>query len=128
MEVLKRPNKRVARICPKIANTWVLHHENVSIYASLLVREFLAKQTVATLPKPSYSPDLAPPDLICFPGSNPAWKETILGLLKTCRQPWWMLWKRSQFKTSREATTRSRTAGNGVLMLNDVILKNRKCL
>ena len=55
------------------------------------------------------------------PGSNPAWKDTILGLLKTCSVPWRMLWKRSQFKTSRRATTRGRTSGNGVLILKDVI-------
>ena len=69
------------------------------------------------------------PISFCFPGSNPAWKDTILGLLKTCcRLPWRMLCKRSQFKTSRRATTRGRTAGNGILMLKDVILKNIKCV
>jgi hypothetical protein len=31
------------------------------------VREFLVKQTVATLPQPPYSPDLAPPDFFLFP-------------------------------------------------------------
>ena len=39
-----------------------------------------------------------------------------------------MLWKRSQFKTSRRATTHGRTTGNGVLMVKDVILKNIKCV
>ena len=66
--------------------------------------------------------------LFVYPSSNPAWKDTILGLLKMCRLLWRMLWKRSQFKTSRRATTRGRTAGNGVLMLKDVILKNIKCV
>ena len=69
------------------------------------------------------------PISICFPGSNPAWKDTILGVLKTCcKLQWRMFCKRSQFKTSRRATTRGRTAGNGVLMLKDVILKNIKCV
>ena len=71
-------------------------------------------------------PGLSRPISFCFPDSNPAWKDTILGLLKTCRLPWRMFWKRSRFKTSRRATTRDRTAGNGVLMLKDVILKNIK--
>ena len=67
VEVLKRLKKRVARVHPKIANTWVLHHDNTPSHASLLFREFLTKQTVATLPQPSYSPDLDPPDFFLFP-------------------------------------------------------------
>ena len=52
------------------------------------------------------------PISFCFPGSNPAWKDTILGLLKSCcRLPWRMFCKRAQFKTSRQATTRGRAAG-----------------
>jgi len=31
------------------------------------VREFLVKQTVATLTQPPYSPDLAPPDFFLLP-------------------------------------------------------------
>ena len=64
----------------------------------------------------------------CFPSSNPTWKDTILGLLKMCRLLWRMLCKRTQFKTSRRATTCGRTAGNGVLILKDVTLKNIKCV
>jgi hypothetical protein len=67
VEVPKWLEKRVARICPEIANTWVLHYDDVPSHASLLVREFLAKQTVATLPQPPCSPDLAPPDFFLFP-------------------------------------------------------------
>ena len=67
VEVLTWLKKRVARIHPEIANTWVLHHDNAPSRASLLVREFLAKQTMATLPQPPYSPVLAPPDFFLFP-------------------------------------------------------------
>ena len=52
VEALKRLKKRVVGVRPEIANTWVLHHNNAPSHASLLVREFLAKQTVATLPQP----------------------------------------------------------------------------
>jgi hypothetical protein len=48
VEVLKWLKKRVACIRPEIANTWVLHHDNAPSHASLLVREFLVKQTVAS--------------------------------------------------------------------------------
>ena len=67
VEMLKRLKKRVARIRPEIANTWVLHHDNTPSHASLLVREFLAKGTVATLRQPPYSPDLALSDFFLFP-------------------------------------------------------------
>jgi hypothetical protein len=43
MKVLKWLKKRAACVPPEIANTWVLHHDNVPSHASLLVREFLAK-------------------------------------------------------------------------------------
>ena len=52
VEVLKRVKTRVVCVRPEIANTWVLHHDNAPSHASLLVREFLAKQTMATLPQP----------------------------------------------------------------------------
>jgi predicted trehalose synthase len=77
VKVPKRLKKRVARIHPEIANTWVLHHDNAPSHASLLVREFLAKQTATTLPQPPYSPDLAPSGFFLF----------ILGLLKGYRLP-----------------------------------------
>ena len=83
----------------------------------------------ATLPQPTYTPDLAPPDFFLFPRLKSSLKRHHFGTVKTCcRLPWRMVCKRSQFKTSRRATTRGRTAGNGVLMLKDVILKNIKCV
>jgi transposase len=72
MEMLKRLKKSVARVRPEVANTFILHHDNAPSHASLLLREFLAKQTVATLPQPPYSPDLACPISFCFPSSNSA--------------------------------------------------------
>jgi histone-lysine N-methyltransferase SETMAR len=77
VEVPKRLKKSVAHVRPEIANTWVLHHDNALSHASLLVRQFLAKQTMAVLPQPPYSPDLAPSDLFLL----------ILGLLKAYRLP-----------------------------------------
>ena len=39
---------------------WMLHHNNASAHASLLIRSYLAKH-------PPYSPDLAPADFFLFP-------------------------------------------------------------
>ena len=82
MEVLKRLKKRVTHAHPEIAYTWVLHHENAPSHASLLVREFLAKQTVATLPQLPYSPDLAPPDFFLFPRLKSSFKGHHFGTVK----------------------------------------------
>jgi len=45
----------------------MLHHDNAPPHASLLIREFLAKQETIVLPQPPYSPDLAPADFFPFP-------------------------------------------------------------
>ena len=82
VEVLKRLKKRVARVRPEIANTWVLHHDNGPSHASMLVREFLAKQTVAMLPQPPYSPDLVPPDFFLFPRLKSSLKGHHFGTVK----------------------------------------------
>ena len=39
-----------------------LDHDNVLCHRLIVVRQLLAKFGMATLPRPSYSPDLAPPD------------------------------------------------------------------
>jgi transposase len=45
----------------------MLHHDNAPPHASLLIREFLAKQETIVVPQPPYSPDLAPTDFFLFP-------------------------------------------------------------
>jgi hypothetical protein len=61
VKVLKWLKKRVVCVRPEIANTWVLHRDNVPSHMSLLVREILVKETMTMLPQPPYSPDLAAP-------------------------------------------------------------------
>jgi len=46
---------------------WLLHHDNAHAHTSLVVREFLTKNNVSTVPHPAYSPDLAPCDFHVFP-------------------------------------------------------------
>jgi len=45
---------------------WLLHHDNAPTHTSLVVREFLTKNNMTTVPHPAYSPDLAPCDLYVF--------------------------------------------------------------
>ena len=67
VEVLQRLRIRVARVRPEIADEWILHHDNALSHSSIMVREFLAKKKIPTLPQPPYSPDLAPADFFLFP-------------------------------------------------------------
>ena len=46
---------------------WLLHHDNAPAHTSLIVREFLTKNNMTTVPYPAYSPDLAPCDFYVFP-------------------------------------------------------------
>ena len=46
---------------------WLLNHDNAPAHTSLVVREFLTKNNITTVPHPTYSPDLAPCDLYMFP-------------------------------------------------------------
>ena len=59
--------------------SWLLHHDNPPAHHALEIREFLAKNSIAVLEQPVYSPDLAPCDFCLFPKL----KEVIKG---TCFQ------------------------------------------
>ena len=55
--------------------SWLLHHDNAPAHNALGIREFLAKNNIAVLEQPPYSPDLAPCDFFLFPKL----KEVIKG-------------------------------------------------
>jgi histone-lysine N-methyltransferase SETMAR len=46
---------------------WLLHDDNEPSHRSLITCEFLAHNSIITLPHPPYSPDLAPCDFFLFP-------------------------------------------------------------
>jgi len=48
-------------------NSWFLLRDNAPAHQSVLVKAFLAKNTVTTQEHPRYSPDLAPVDFYLFP-------------------------------------------------------------
>jgi len=68
-EVLRRLRENVRRKRPEMwkNGNWLLHHDNAPAHTSLVVREFLTKNNVTTVPHPAYSPDLAPCDFYVFP-------------------------------------------------------------
>ena len=56
--------------------SWLLHHNNAPVHNALSIREFLAKNNIAVLEQPPYSPDLAPCDFFLFPKPKKVMKET----------------------------------------------------
>ncbi|PNF22065.1 hypothetical protein B7P43_G09729 [Cryptotermes secundus] len=48
-------------------NDWVLQYDNARPHTAYIVQEFLAKNKMAVVPHPPYSPDLAPCDFFPFP-------------------------------------------------------------
>ena len=66
-EVLERLRKRIHRVRPEIADTWILHHDNAPCHTANSVNEFLAKKGISVVPQPPYSPDSSPCDFFLFP-------------------------------------------------------------
>jgi len=68
-EVLRRLRQNVRCKRPEMwkNGNWLLHHDNAPAHISLVVREFLTKNNVSTVPHPAYSPDLAPCNFYVFP-------------------------------------------------------------
>ena len=68
-EVLRRVRESVRRKRPAMWKNGdkLLHHYNAPAHTSLVVRAFLTKNNMTTVPHPAYSPDLAPCDFYVFP-------------------------------------------------------------
>ena len=49
-------------------DSWFLLHDNAPAHRSVLVKDFLTKNSVITLQHLTYSPDIAPADFYLFPG------------------------------------------------------------
>jgi len=68
-EVLQRLHEKVQRHCSQLwrKQTWLLHHDNTPSHTFVLTHQFLAKNKIAVIPHPLYSPDLASCDFFLFP-------------------------------------------------------------
>ena len=79
VEVLREFKKRFRRKRParfKSAH-WHFHQDNAPVYNSILVTDYLSKMGIKTVPRPPYSPDLAPCDFCLFPKLRGCSYETI---------------------------------------------------
>ena len=68
-EVLERLRKRVARVRPGIARTWMLHHDNAPCH-SAVSNEFLAEKSIPVVPQPPIRQISAPVTSFYSPGSK----------------------------------------------------------
>ncbi|VVC30360.1 Pheromone/general odorant binding protein,Transposase, type 1 [Cinara cedri] len=75
-KVLDRLRKRVIRVRPEIAKTWILHHDNAPCHRAFSVSRFLTSKNIAVLPQAPYSPDMSPCDFFLFPQTKLAVKRT----------------------------------------------------
>ena len=56
---------------------WHFHQDNAPVRNSILVRDYLTKMGINTVPQPPYSPELAPCDFWLFPKLRGCLYETI---------------------------------------------------
>jgi len=68
-DILARLRNAVGRKRPELweNRTWIFHHDNAPVHASLLICIYLAKHQTSLVPHPPYSLDLAPADFFLFP-------------------------------------------------------------
>jgi len=66
--VLRRLREDIRRKRPELwrASNWLLHDDNAPSHRALVTREFLAHNSIITIPHPPYSPYLAPCDFFFF--------------------------------------------------------------
>ena len=69
LQVQRRLREAIRKKRPDLwkNHSWLLHHDNAPAHTSLLVREFLAQNNTVMMPRPPYSPDMAPCGFFLFP-------------------------------------------------------------
>ena len=65
LKVMKTLGEAVRRKRPGLwrKKKWLLNRDNAPVHISLLIHDFLTKREMTLVPKPPYSPDIAPTDL-----------------------------------------------------------------
>ena len=69
VEVLREFRKRFRRKRPALfkSGQWHFHQDNAPVNNSIVLRDYLTKMGIKTVPQPPYSQDLAPCDFCLFP-------------------------------------------------------------
>ena len=79
VEVLREFRKRFHRKNLSLfkSGQWHFHQDNAPVHNCILVKDYLTKMGIKTVPQPPYSPDLAPCDFCLFPRLRGCRYETI---------------------------------------------------
>ena len=79
VEVLREFKKRFLGKRPALfkSDQWHFQQDNAPVHNSILVTDYLTKMGIKTVPRPPYSPDLAPCDFWLFPKLRGCHHETI---------------------------------------------------
>ena len=64
---LNDSEKRVHRVWPEIADTWMLHQNNAPCNTAISLKECLTKKGIPVILQTPYSPDLSPYVFFLFP-------------------------------------------------------------
>ena len=87
-EVLERLRKRVHRVRPEIADTWMLHHDNAPYHTAISVNEFLNKKVFQWFSGPHIRLIWVRVTSSLFRNSNSTLKIVILVLWTTSKRSW----------------------------------------
>ena len=85
VEVLREFRKRFLGKRPALfkSGQWHFHQDSAPVHNSILVTNYLTKMDIKTVPRPPYSPDLAPCDFCLFPKLTGCRYETIEKMKET---------------------------------------------
>ena len=124
-EFHERLRKRVHRVRPEIADTWMLHHNNALCHSVISMNEFLTKKSIAVVPQPQYSPGLSPCDFLLFPKLKFHPKCRHFEQQTTSKMSWQTSWGHFHMKTSSTATGSGSNVSGGVWLPKGTTLKGR---
>ena len=122
-QVLERLRKRLARVRPGIARTWMLQHDNAPCHTAVFINEFLAEKSIPVVPLPPYFPDLSPCDFFLFLRLKTHLKGRHFCILDNIQKSVTDELKVYQQKSSSTATNNGNNASIAVWMPKGTILK-----
>jgi len=123
--VLRRMREDIRRKRTELwrEGNWLLRDDNAPSHRALVTREFLAHNSIITLPHPPYSPDLAPSDFFLFPKMKLQLRVAALTEWRRSRWNRRMFLVRFENRTSSTLSSSGNGAGIDVSLHKATILK-----
>ena len=127
VEILREFRKRFRRKKPALfkSGQWHFHRNNAPVHNSILVTDYLTKMGYKTVPRPPYSPDLAPCGFWLFPKL----REKIEAVVMRQLRRWKRLWQRSLTRSHKRTSmgpSRSCWNSTSALQPEEITLKGTR--